>query len=410
MMNPLYVRFGMVLALFGNLLVFAPDSAQLTPPAQPIPASLFGMHIHRIGAGTPWPVVPIGGWRLWDAHVAWLDLEPRKGEWNFNNLDKYLSAAEGHHTEVLLVLGLSPRWASARPDEHSVYGPGFAAEPSDLQDWRDYVTAVVKHCGTRVRAYEIWNEPNLKPFWSGSTDELVILTREASQIIRSINPQALIVSPSATASYGTKWLAEFLGKGGGQYVDVIGYHFYVNPEPPEAMVPIIQTIKQIMAANGAESKPLWDTEVGWAKPKPFLSEDFAAAYLARSYILNWAAGVQRLYWYAWDNHAWVTLQTVEEDNQTLKSAGQAYGIIQKWLVGSRLDWCKQDSDHTWECELDRNGSPQWIIWNPGETKPFAIPATWRVNYVTALLGQPQQFSQSTVEAGPTPSLLSQSAP
>jgi hypothetical protein len=410
MRNPSYVRFCMVFALIGHFLVFGADSAQLVPLAQPIPASLFGMHIHRIGAGTPWPAVPIAGWRLWDAHVTWPDLEPVRGQWRFGNLDKYLSAAEGHHAEVLLVLGLSPQWASARPDEHSVYGPGRAAEPNDLNDWRDYVTAVVTHCGTRVRAYEIWNEPNLKPFWSGSTDQLVILTREAAQIIRSINPQALIVSPSATASYGTKWLAEFLNKGGGQYVDVIGYHFYVNPEPPEAMVPIIQQIRQIMATNGADSKPLWDTEVGWSKPKPFLSEDLAAAYLARAYILNWAAGVQRLYWYAWDNHAWVTLQTVEDDNQTLKSAGQAYGLIQKWLVGARMDSCNQDADHTWNCEFDRNGSMQWIIWNPDETKPFAIPASWHANYITALLGQPVLLSESTVEAGPTPSLLSQSAP
>jgi hypothetical protein len=410
MVNLFSVRFGMVFALIAQLIAFGSDSVQLVPRTQPIPASLFGMHIHRIGSGTPWPVVPMAGWRLWDAHVTWLDLEPRKGQWRFDTLDKYLSAAEGHHAEVLLVLGLSPRWASARPDEQSVYGPGAAAEPNDLEDWRAYVTAVVNHCGARVRAYEIWNEPNLKPFWSGSTDRLVILTREASQIIRSINPEAIIVSPSATAGYGTKWLAEFLSKGGGQYVDVIGYHFYVNPEPPEAMLPIIQQIRQIMTANGADTKPLWDTEIGWSKPKPFLSEELAAAYLARSYILNWAAGVQRLYWYAWDNHTWVALQTVEDDNQTLKPAGQAYGVIQKWLIGSRMDWCNQDTDHTWKCQLNRNGSPQWIIWNPDETKPFAIPTSWHVNYITALLGQPLLFSGSTVETGPTPSILSQSAP
>jgi hypothetical protein len=368
------------------------------------------MHIHRIAAGTPWPSVPVADWRLWDAHTAWPDIEPRKGMWRFDNLDKYLSAAESNHAEVLVVLGLSPHWASARPDERSVYGPGLASEPNDVQDWRDYVTAVVKHCGSRVKTYEIWNEPNLKPFWSGNTDQLVMLTREASQIIRSVNPQAIIVSPSATASYGTKWLAEFLSKGGGQYVDVIGYHVYVNPDPPEAMVPIIQQIRQIMAANGAGSKPLWDTEAGWARPKPFPSEELAAAYLARTYILNWAAGVQRLYWYAWDNHAWVTLQTVEDDNQTLRPAGQAYGVIQKWLVGARMNSCNEDANHTWKCELDRNGSLQWIVWNPDQTASFAVPPSWRVSYVTALLGQPQRISDSAVQVGPVPSMLSQSAP
>lgn len=366
------------------------------------------MHIHRLGAPTPWPAVPFAGWRLWDAHVAWPDLEPVKGQWHFANLDRYLSAAEQHHVEVLLPLGLSPRWASARPEENSVYGPGLAAEPADLQDWRAYVTAVVTHCGNRVQAYEIWNEPNLKPFWSSDTDQMVILTREASRIIRSVNPQAIIVSPSATAGYGTKWLAEFLSKGGGRYVDVIGYHLYVNPDPPEAMLPIIQQIKQIMADNSAGDKPLWNTELGWAKPKPFLSEELAAAFLARSYILNWAAGVQRLYWYAWDNHAWVTLQTLEADDRTLKPAGLAYNVIQQWLVGARMQTCSQDPDHTWICQMTRNGSPQWIVWNAEGTRTFAVPASWRAKNITPLLGHSRALSQSNLEVGPTPDLFTQS--
>ncbi len=71
-------------------------------------------------------------------------------------------------------------------------------------------------------------------FWSGSTDELLTLTKEASAIIKGIDPTAIIVSPAATNNAsGPSWVNEFLSKGGGQYVDVIGYHFYVNAQPPE---------------------------------------------------------------------------------------------------------------------------------------------------------------------------------
>ena len=79
-----------------------------------------------------------------------------------------------------------------------------------------------------------------------------------------------------------------MSHGGGQYVDVIGYHFYDAPHPPEDMVPLIQKVEQLMAENGAGNKPLWNTETGWPYPKPFPSDDLAAAYLARAYILNWA--------------------------------------------------------------------------------------------------------------------------
>ena len=299
------------------------------------------MHIHRAGNPVPWPSVPVGSWRFWDAHVAWADMAPHKGEYHFEYLDRYLALAEEHNAEVLYPLGLTPRWASSRPDEKSAYQPGWAAEPRDIEDWRNYVTTIVEHCKGRVHAYEIWNEPNYKPFWTGDVDGVLRLTREASQIIRKLDPQAVIVSPAATTASGTKWLAEFLSKGGGQFVDVIGYHFYVNTQPPEAILPIIAQVKKIMADNHQSAKPLWNTEIGWLRPSQFASEDLCAAYLARTYILAWAAGVQRTYWYAWDSGP--PLEMVEHDFRTLKPAGQAYGVIHSWLVGARLNNCRMDA-------------------------------------------------------------------
>jgi endo-1,4-beta-mannosidase len=204
--------------------------------------------------------------------------------------------AQEHNQDLLMTLGLTPRWASARPQEPSGYQPGFAAEPVDIGDWRAFVTAVTTRYKGRLHYYEIWNEPNLKQFWSGNVDQLLALTREASQIIHNIDPQAIVVSPPATSGYGVKWLTEFLSKGGGQYVDVIGYHFYVADQPPEAMVPVIRQVQQTMADNGVGNKPIWDTEAGWFKPNPFPSAELGAGYAARAFILNWAAGVQRFYW------------------------------------------------------------------------------------------------------------------
>ncbi|MGC2333803.1 MAG: glycosyl hydrolase [Candidatus Acidiferrales bacterium] len=400
-----------LLALFLMLArpIPADGTIHLAPPREPVPPSLFGMHFHHVGGVTPWPDVPIPEWRLWDAHTAWPDLEPNKGQWHFQTLDAYLTLAAQHHTDVLLPLGLSPQWASARPTEKSTYQPGFAAEPRNIDDWREYVATVVAHCKGRVRAYEIWNEPNSKSFWTGNVSQMVALTQAASAIIRRIDPQAIIVSPSATTSSGVGWLSQFLQMGGGQYVDVIGYHFYVAPQPPEAMIPLIQRVKQVMAENGVGDKPLWNTESAWPSPRPFPSEDLAAGYLARAYILNWAAGVQRLYWYAWDNHTFDVTQTTRQDNQTLTPAGRAYGIIQKWLVGARMDACNEGSDHTWTCRLTRNGTPEWIIWNTGGTTPFSIPRSWNAGSVTPLLEQPHAVASPNFEVGPVPELLTASS-
>jgi len=390
----------------GTLLCAQPTVvSHLVAPAEPVTAGFFGMHIHRSTEGTPWPATPIGTWRLWDAHVAWPDLEPAKGQWRFDVLNKYLALAEEHGTRVLLPLGLSPRWASARPAEKSVYQPGFAAEPRNMQDWRDYVTAVVTHCKGRVVAYEIWNEPDRIGFWTGTTPQMVALTREASEIVHRIDPQARVVSPSATMAAGVGWLQQFLALGGGQSVDVIGFHFYVAPRSPEAMVPLIQQVKETMVQAGAGQKPLWNTETGWQAPKPFPSDDLAAAYMARAYILNWTAGVQDFYWYAWDNHAWVTLQTTQADSRTPTPAGRAYRVIQQWLVGAKLNMCDEDAHHTWTCQLDRHGALQWIVWNETGSSAFAVPQSWRARSFTPLLGEQQEIQGSRLEIGQIPVLI-----
>jgi len=383
----------------------ADGTQRLDTPKELIPATYFGMHFHHLGGVTPWPSVPVGEWRLWDCHTAWPDLEPQKGQWRFQTLDAYLTLAAQHNTGVLLPLGLSPRWASARPMERSTYQPGFAAEPRDIDDWREYVATVVRHCKGRVHSYEIWNEPNSKSFWTGDIVHMITLTREASQIIHRIDPQAIVVSPAATTQSGLSWLSQFLAAGGGQFVDVIGYHFYVSPAPPEAMLPLIEQVQQIMRQNGVGEKPLWDTESSWASPKPFPSEELGAAYLARSYILTWAAGVQRFYWYSWDNHGFVVIQTTQADSQTLTPAGQAYGIIQKWLVGARLDSCDVDSEHTWTCKLTRQGAPQWILWNESETKTLSVPPSWQGKTIQPLLGPAQALSGANVQVGAAPELV-----
>jgi len=370
------------------------------------------MHIHHMVSPdgtnplTPWPSVSVPEWRLWDARVTWPDLEPSKGRWKFDVLDRSIAMAESHHTEVMLTLGFTPLWASARPRERVGYNPGWAAEPSDIEDWRTFVLTVATRYKGHIRIYEIWNEPNLRDhYWTGSVSQMVELVHVAHDAIKSIDPTAIIVSPSATTRNGLPWLSEFLSTGGGQYVDVIGYHFYVNPAPPEDMVPLIHDVEQVMADYGEGDKPLWNTESGWADPKPFPSEDLAAAYLARAYILNWMAGVQRLYWYAWDNHGWVSLETTEADNRTLKSAGRAYGVLQEWLVGSRMVGCNSDADHTWTCELNRRGSPRWIVWNTGRTRPFVPPASWHATSVTTLLQAVRELNASSIAISPMPELF-----
>ena len=103
---------------------------------------------------------------------------------------------------------------------------------------------------------------------------------------------------------GLKWLEAFLSAGGGGYTDVTGYHFYVSPQPPEAMAPLIDSVRALIARHGLGARPLWNTETGWfiadrqtvVAPvgtgndfrAKVLTEEEASGYVARAFTIGWA--------------------------------------------------------------------------------------------------------------------------
>ncbi len=209
----------------------------------------------------------------------------------------------------MLPLGLSSTWASARPGEPSGYGPGNAAEPKDIENWRTYVRTIAQRYKGKIRTYELWNEVNVKGFYSGSQEKLVELARVAYQTLKEVDSHIVFISPSVVGEGHHLWLDEYLSQGGAKYLDAVGYHFYVPKAAPEAMLPLIQKVQSVMRKHGLEKKPLWNTEIGWwidnktklAKPIGAapnwrkLDDRLAAAYVARTMVLSWPAGVSRVF-------------------------------------------------------------------------------------------------------------------
>ena len=417
--------FSLAFVILASALVW--QTSRSTPnnwlrtPSEPIPLVFFGMHIHRAATTTPWPTARFGSWRLWDAYVSWPGLEPEKGKWDFSVLDGDVTLAQKNDVEILLPLGLTPSWASARPSEPSGYSPGNAAEPRDIEDWREYVRTVAMRYRTRVHYYEIWNEPNLKHFFSGTPQQMLQLAREAYTILKQVDPTITVVSPSATAAPGINWLDGYLRIGGGAYADVMGFHFYVSPGAPEGMVHLILKVQAIMAKNHVGDKPLWNTEAGWliendrteVKPQQgsfsrVLSIDEASAYVARCYIVNWAAGVSRFYWYSWDSEVG---GLTEADGKTLKPPAKSYQQVEDWLVGARMKTCIRDSNQTWTCELAADGRSAWIVWNPSHSLRFDIPPVWNVQQIRDLSGIRRRVpSDSKIVIGFSPVLLETLSP
>jgi hypothetical protein len=341
--------------------------------------------------------------RLWDAGVTWTALEPQKGQWDFSVLDRFVNEAQVRNMDVVLTLGQSPAWASARPGDVTYIGKGAPAEPRNMQDWRDYVSTVATRYRGRIKFYEIWNEPNDRTFYTGSISKMVELTNEAAAILKSIDATNTVISPPP---YVTGWLDEFLAAGGGRNVDVIGYHAYSTP--PEDFAGALANARLVIEERGLSAKPLWNTE--GATGDKSVDDNLAAGYLARAYLVNLLYGAKRYNWYMWERDAPFYVNTVEQNNFTPNAAGNALGVLQQWLVGSTIREFTNDNNN-WRIELERaNGSRGWIIWNPASTVSYSLPAVWNVQAKQDLGGNVTNIAGNTSVVVDAVPILIESAP
>lgn len=408
------LRRGLLGLLLGACL--CPAAARAGPePA--VRDRYFGLHIHRAADGSAWPAAEFGSWRLWDAQVAWPDLQPARERWDFSRLDRYLAMARLAGVDVLLPLGMSPTWASARPQETSSYGPGWAAEPAHLDDWRRYVRTVAERYRGQVHVYDLWNEVNEKGFYSGSVETLVTLACEAHRILHAVSPVNRLVSPSLVgAGREPQLLESFLRQGGGACVDIIGYHFYVPHREPEEIVALVRRVRAAAVAQGLGHLPVWNTESGWwmengdGMPQPEVDRswrmvrlDEGPAVLARTLILGRWAGLQRFYWYAWDNR---NLGLVEPSSGKRKPAAVAFRTLIGWMQHA-VPQCAEQRGR-WLCSLpDRAGQRRRIAWQAdGRAGLFALPPGERLLAVEQLDGRRAAASGTEGTAlGPEPVLI-----
>jgi len=353
-----------------------------------IPRTHFGMHMHRADTTTVWPTANFGAWRLWDAHVMWVDLEPSRGDWHFDRLDKLVALAERHGVEPMLTLGVTPKWAASRPNELFVYGYGGNSPPRDMRDWENYVHTVATRYKGRIKYYELWNEPTFdeidkgRGFYAGSAKTMVELGSVAWRVIKSIDPDNKLISPGFTGE-GER-LDLYLSLGGKNITDVIAHHFY--SEIPENLPVLVKHVRAVMAKHGLENRPLWNTEAGFWLPIPgdSLSEKWPrdekglASSIARILIMGAASGIDRFYWYSWE-------QTMLRQGERERSASAmtAYTQTLRWLNGSTVKSCESPDRHLWICELVLGNRQARVVWNTSGTHQWVPPIEWQaIQYET----------------------------
>lgn len=259
--------------------------------------------------------IAAGYHRLWDMKVAWKDVNPQPGVWDWSTLGMRIRQSAESGARVLYVMGLTPQWAAQDPSAGDWrWGLGSSSAPARMDYWRDYVTHLVDRFGANIDAYELWNEANLKTFWTGSPDQLAEMTKIAYDIIQARDPSALVLSPSTTtrlSSSAENWLREYVPHLLAWGLPVEGFTIHSYPDGdqgPAERVRDIRYYQAVMAdllssSPAARELPLWDTEINYGVQGPgaiaghAYSDEEGAQLLMQTYADSQALGVDATFWY-----------------------------------------------------------------------------------------------------------------
>jgi hypothetical protein len=381
-----------------------------------IPLSFFGADFNN---GRVWlptdgqnQQATLGGLRLWDDGVKWGQINTANGVYNWSGLDNWLGKAASANMDVLYTFGDTPQYAAGATAPSGCLSPGpySCAPPVDINSdgtgtdayFQAFVTALVTHAAGRIQYYELWNEPDCKCFWSGTTAQLVRMGKDAAAIIRSLDPGAKILSPSAHGPTMATWFDGYITAGGAPNFDIVNVHMRGENGTngsPEAFLTIYGQVQSELQKRNLTSLPLWDDEHGILTTDGVSDPDELAGYVARSLALRAGVGLQRQYVYTWD-----TPSTAYALQGNL--SGTAWDQVAGWLIGHTISPCTSTGT-VYTCSLDSG----LIVWDTSQscsngvctTSNYAFPSSYV--WYHDILGTRTALSGKTVPIGYQPILL-----
>ncbi|HXT03506.1 MAG TPA: glycosyl hydrolase [Casimicrobiaceae bacterium] len=200
---------------------------------------------------------------------------------------------------------------------------GNVTPPKDLGQWCTLIERLVRHWVERygVREvrnwfFEIWNEPNLAAFWTGSQQDYFDFYRRTAVAIKGIDARLRVGGPASAAN---AWIHDFVEycRGANAPLDFISTHHYPTDAfgaPGDDTVTQLSKSRRSVLREEAQTVrrqagplPVYYTE--WSSSSnprdPLHDEPFAAAFAVKT-VLEAAGLVQ--------GYSWWTFSDIFEEN------------------------------------------------------------------------------------------------
>jgi xylan 1,4-beta-xylosidase len=116
-------------------------------------------------------------------------------------------------------LGFMPAAIARDPAQTVFEYRGIISPPREWAEWHETVGALAAHLVERYGidevarwGFEVWNEPNLEVFWTGTQDDYLRLYEEAARAIKAVDARLTVGGPSTAASEWVEALAAYAEK------------------------------------------------------------------------------------------------------------------------------------------------------------------------------------------------------
>jgi xylan 1,4-beta-xylosidase len=153
----------------------------------------------------------------------------------WGQVDKVLDSLLQIGLRPFVELGSMPGALASGPQTF-FYWKMNVTPPKEWEEWGELVEGFTRHCVDRygleeVRRwrFEVWNEPNLEAFWSGTQEQYWRLYQTAALAVKRVDPHLKVGGP---ASAEARWVPEFLAfcRQTQTPVDFVSSHLYPQNE------------------------------------------------------------------------------------------------------------------------------------------------------------------------------------
>jgi hypothetical protein len=245
-------------------------------------------------------------------NIAWREVEGiEKGAYDWARTDRMVQTVRRSKLNLIARVDFQPFWTQAPGANLKEHAP-----PEDMQNYGDFCHALAEHYKGKIRAYQVWNEPNLTFEWGDQPPDparYVEMLKACYIGVKTADPDALVIS-AGMAPTGSglpqaipddQYIEKMYQAGAAPYFDLLGVHASGYKEPPETSPDEaakkyngnrffcfrhVEDIRKIMERYGDADKQIALLEFGWTTDQVHsdyswyaVTPEQQADYLVRAY-------------------------------------------------------------------------------------------------------------------------------